>query len=240
MRAEARPPGSETQLNDSNFGQARPAEIPTGLSEGMRKALLAFREAVQSKKVEPICTTYRALREVASGMKLKDLVQLADQATGLSTLNVVVSAFSHLHCFMCNDGALICDQCEGTGKLDREPQCPQCDGFGVVPCNFCRGGGLADRSVIPPELRKAVLERQLAHVRRDLKHLAETQADLAVVKINAQPQPQRRATIAWLLRLHARITDLARFTEIVDPEERARLSSAALKIAKHLEALTQG
>ena len=237
MRAEAQPSGPQDALSDSAVG--RPAEVPNGLSEPIRQALAELQEVVASRKVEPICAAYRSLREAAKGMKVKDLLELADRALGQPAAGIIVSAFSHLHCYMCNGGTMMCDQCEGAGRLENDRKCPQCDGFGVLGCNFCRGGGWAERGVVPAEIRQAVLDRQLVHVRRDLKRLTETGADLTVRKINALPQEKRREAIAWLIRLQARMTDLASIAQFLDPKGKAVLTATAARINSLLEALAE-
>jgi hypothetical protein len=235
MRAEASPSGPQDALSDSNAG--RPAELPEGLPQAARQALEDLRQAAQSKKVEAICNAYRTLREAGRGMKVKDLLELADKALGQQASLLIVSAFSHLHCYMCNDGSSICDQCEGTGRLEQNRKCPQCEGFGVLSCNFCKGSGWAERSVIPPELRRAVLDRQLLNLRGEVKKLGESFSYLTVDRINRLLRDKRRELISWLIRLQARMTEMAGMDELVDPLEKAQLTASAARISSRLEEL---
>ncbi|MDY7009384.1 MAG: hypothetical protein SVV80_01345, partial [Planctomycetota bacterium] len=144
------------------------------VAQRIQDELDALREAVAKREAEPICLAYLALRKAAAenGVKLAEMFERADEILSLSASDVIVSAFSHRHCFMCQDGAVSCKECKGTGFVEGGGKCPVCDGLGSMPCDFCQGTGWAARDMIPPEITQDILKRrQLANVKDDLKGL---------------------------------------------------------------------
>lgn len=192
----------------------------------------ALQKAVANREAEPICLAYLALRKAAteSGVKLAEMFERADKILSRSTSDVIVSAFSHRHCFMCQDGAVSCKECKGTGFVEGGDKCPACDGLGVMPCDFCQGTGWAARDMIPPEITQDILKRrQLANVEVDLKEMKRT-----IDKLNAknaeklQAELQRNLT-KWAMRVRARLNSLAE-EEIVGNREKKRLLAAASRL----------
>ncbi|MDY6913455.1 MAG: hypothetical protein SVT52_03225 [Planctomycetota bacterium] len=177
-------------------------------ADGLRQALAELREAAVRKKVEPICSAYRAVRKAAKGMKAKMLFAMLAEAVDPQAMNLIVSAYSHRDCFMCRQGVTSCTQCEGSGEIEADRNCPACGGLGLSACAFCLGTSWADRDTIPKELRGPVLQRQWTHVQRDLEVLNKTFAGDAAEKVRSFDSQQRRSTIAWLIRLQARLADL--------------------------------
>ena len=177
-------------------------------ASGLQQALAELREAVARKRVEPICAAYRAVRKAAKTMKAGMLFSMLAEAVDPQIMNLIVSAYSHRDCFMCRQGVTACTQCEGSGEIEADRSCPACGGLGLSACAFCTGTGWADRQTIPKELRKLVLQRQWTHVRRDLELLDKTFAVDAAAKVRGFDPKQRRSTIAWLIRLQARLADL--------------------------------
>lgn len=44
-------------------------------------------------------------------------------------------------CAECTEGSVDCDECGGTGQVEcDEPECPDCNGDGMVECPDCEGG----------------------------------------------------------------------------------------------------
>ncbi|HOF18295.1 MAG TPA: hypothetical protein PK082_05240 [Phycisphaerae bacterium] len=209
-------------------------------SDALSHALAELRRAAESRRVEPLCTAYQHLRIAARGMRLGELFRIVDREIEAPVENVLVSAYSHRHCFMCDDGTSLCAHCEGTGYVEENRLCPQCGGLGLTPCGFCEGTGWADRQNIPPEFRKAVLDRQLAHVRRDLQRAGETLAKATRQAMDSLSATDRRALLAWLLRLQCRMSHLAGLDDLGDSEQQARLGAMATRIEKCLEKLARG
>ena len=219
-------------------GSPTPSTQPPGQpNPELAAALAEFQQAVAGKKAGHICAAYQLLRKAGAGMKLQDLLRLADQALGQPALNLIVSAFSHYHCFMCNGGTMRCDQCHGSGFIDDNRPCPICDGLGLDECEFCRGTGWADRDVIPTELRRGVLTRQFQHVREDVQHLVKTFMGMTTKDIANLDPAHRRELAAWLLRLRGRLNDLLKQEAPRTNQERAHFASVAAKIDQCLKIL---
>ena len=110
---------------------------------------------------------------------------------------------------MCDDGVMPCQACQGQGlTADGEP-CLSCDGQGLEVCSFCLGTGWSDYNQIPKELRKAVLHRRIRHVEKDLARLVRTVSGKSLDSINKLSKDERKEIIVWLIRLQARLNELA-------------------------------
>lgn len=231
MRTETQPSGSEfAPDSDDRRDQGHN-------HEDFRTALAELVHAVQRRKVESICGAYQQLRQAANGMRVKDLFAVVDNALKGPSEDIVVSAYSHRHCFMCTDGTNPCDQCEGTGYIEEGRCCPHCDGAGVVPCAFCNGTAWADRETIPHELAKAVLQRQRSHVRAEIQRVAKTFSGLSPEAISQFSPQKRRAAMGRLLRLQARLESLANHDSIDDPNEQTHLGAMAARLETCLQQL---
>jgi hypothetical protein len=202
-------------------------------TNGFEQALKDLGEAVAERRVESICAHYLALRRHTRGMKVGEVFDHVDRVAGNDARAVIVSAFSHRRCFMCQDGTTPCNGCDGTGTADGAV-CRQCDGLGVEPCSFCLGAGWIDRDEIPAEIRPAVLKRQIAHVEKELARMLKTGRS-AWASIGRLPPKQRAELFAWLIRLQARLSDLA--TSVADNgnERVARYGALAAAIQKLLD-----
>ena len=173
------------------------------------KALAELTNAIAARKVEPICAAYFRLRSKAQGITLEEMFNRIRQAAGDKALDAIVSAFSHRRCFMCDGGVMPCQACQGQGlTADGEP-CLSCDGQGVEVCSFCLGTGWSDYNQIPKELRKAVLHRRTRHVEKDLARLVRTVSGKSLDSINKLSKDERKEIIVWLIRLQARLRELA-------------------------------
>ena len=195
-----------------------------------------LQEAVAGKQVEIICAAYQALRSLARANGI-DPLKLAEEVLGPGAANLLVSAFSHLHCFMCQGGSVPCDQCEGEGHVAAGKPCPQCEGFGLAECSFCSGTNWADRAVIPDEIKRYVHHRQLAHVRDDLHQVVKTFMGLTAASVEAMDLPKRREMARHLLRLQARVRDLLALQVTTEPKETQHLASLADKLTRCREAI---
>jgi hypothetical protein len=218
--------------------QEHTAAPPAGSSlvPGVVEAMANLRSAVEAKKVEPICSAYETLRSIAHGMGHKGVVALADRALGVPSVNVIVSAYSHRHCFMCSGGTVPCDICNGAGRIAENRSCPHCEGFAVAACSFCRGTGWADRQSVPSELRAAVLDRQRAHVNRELQQL-----DTTLLEAQRRPPSQldasaRNSIIAAIFEVQARLGELSEAGVFSGPEKQAKLQALTEKLDKRLQA----
>ena len=199
----------------------------------------ALQEAVANREAKPICLAYLALRKAAAenGVKLAEMFERADKTLSRSASDVIVSAFSHRHCFMCQDGAVSCKECKGTGFVEGDDKCPVCDGIGVMPCDFCQGTGWAARDMIPPEITQDIIKRrQLANVKEDLKKLKRMIDKLNAKNAERLQAELRRNLTKWAMRVHARLNSLAE-EEIVGGREKKRLLAAASRLGTFLTIL---
>lgn len=195
-------------LSDSNAPLPLNEHSFAGVTELMRTALDELQASLKSRKVDAICASYRNLRTASRGLRVKDMFDMADRELGKGTTHTIISAFSHLHCYMCNDGTTPCEHCEGEGKIG-QGLCPPCEGLGVATCGFCRGTGWADRSLIPNELRRPVLDLQIAHLRNDMKRFSDLQKDLTHDKVSAMHKDKRLVLLGWLIRVQARMKEFS-------------------------------
>lgn len=188
-----------TVSTEANVQVKDPAAFAADLAE--------LKQALQARRVDPVCMAYMAVRRHAAGAGLIAVLRQVEAALGPPTLPAIVSAFSHRRCFMCQDGTSPCPTCKGTGMIDRF-NCPACDGLGAEPCTFCLGTGWNDRAQVPPELKKFVHARQIAHVEKDIQSLPRLTHQLRQLG-PAVPAEVRRKTAAWLFRLQGRLANLA-------------------------------
>ena len=234
---------TDAQIKDkvrSSTARRTSATGPVGdKPKPLKAALQKLCEAAREKDVESICAAYQHLRMAARKMQVGKMLQLAEQALAShgAGIAMVVSAFSHRHCFMCNGGILPCQACEASGLVEEHRHCIQCDGLGLISCDFCRGTGWADRQAIPRELLRAVVDRQLLHTRDELVRVSQQLARLKGPAMRQLSEKQRRGLAAWLMRVQARLTDLANNEEIRDDAKLARLAALAANIDKTLELL---
>ncbi len=209
MRAEADPlyAPDPNEHNTSSESEGQTA-YPTELSDPAMRVLNAFAQAARKRSVEAVCSAYEDLRHACRGMTLGEVIALADSATRGKALSLVVSAYSHRQCFMCEAGHVACDGCDGTGQELTGRTCAHCDGLGLARCPFCRGTGWSDQQTIPAELRRAVRSRQLAHVLCEAAQLRRWLADHGQHDPLALPDDQRRDLHTRIDRLVARLTEL--------------------------------
>lgn len=194
---------------DDDAGGAGDASVDPTRQEGLAAALEHLRRAAVTKDIEPICQAYVALRRVGADLVGRELLVLADQRLGFAAAKLVISAYSHRRCYMCSDGTVACDWCDGAGADGRGRPCSQCDGLGLTICGFCGGTGWADRATVPPELARAVARRQLAHVQADLKQLQQSVASLGRDELDHMSPARRGALGGRLVRLRARLVELS-------------------------------
>jgi len=236
MRADVESIEQETDRSQADNRQPRPDSqvIP----DGLKGAIEELARAAAARKVEPICNAYNRMRAIAAkDMSVKEMLQAAQEVLNVPVEGLIISAYSHRGCFMCQHGCLRCQQCKGTGLVEAHRRCPQCDGIGQVACGFCRGTGWADRDMIPPEIKSVVLNRQLLHVRKTLAGTLRGLAGLTVEKIRKLPPEQFNKLISSLMRMQARLTDLIEAGIVVEDQEQTRMGIIASKIDRCLESL---
>ncbi len=209
-----------------------------GDTGGFDEALKNLAEAIAERKVESICTAYLALhaeREIPPG-EIPGHVDRVVMSKSGSARDMIVSAFSHRLCVMCSDGTMPCRTCDGSGTTDGF-ECPACDGLGLEICSFCAGAGWGDHAEIPDEIRLAAVNRRIKHVKKDLARLDRmSEADISASVEKLQPE-QRRELASNLLRLHARLTNLAGIKADNNDEHVARFSVGAERIRRFVEVL---
>ncbi|MFB3892996.1 MAG: hypothetical protein ACE15C_13340 [Phycisphaerae bacterium] len=214
---------------DSNAEQSDATGAPLG-ADGVRNAMDELRRAADSRQIEPICAAYIALRKRCAGMKVRELFDRVEQALGPMGKAVVISAFSHRRCFMCTGGTMACDQCDETGLAAPGRICPGCDGFGVVPCTFCQGTGWADREVVPEEIKRAVADRHVLHVKSEWSRLKAENEGFSAQKLAKLTFGQRRRLGTWLIRLQSRMNALGQSEEVAETSDRDELTAAIAEI----------
>ena len=225
---------TETESVPESFGGKK--SIP--VNPRVAQALANLRAAAETKKVDPICNAYQTLRVAANGMAISDMLALADKALGTSAAELVVSAYSHRRCFMCEAGTVPCERCEGSGFLEEGRACQHCDGLAVTACGFCGGTAWPDRNTIPRELVPIVLQRQIMHARADIKRVAVAAAALDPGKVSELTNDRRKQLVSWMIRLNARLVDLIN-AEAVDEDQQAHFGSLTRKIKICLNVLRQ-
>ncbi|MCK4600857.1 MAG: hypothetical protein KAU28_00225, partial [Phycisphaerae bacterium] len=197
-------------------------------------ALQKLGRAAAKKKAESICSSYQKLRDAAKGVKVEKLFELIDKALGKSVMDLIISSYSHRHCFMCSNGTAQCETCEASGLIEQSRRCPNCNGLGIIACGFCRGTGWADRETIPPELKAAVLQRQSLHVRHELQRLVKSCTGITSKNAGKLSDKTRGALISWFIRLEGRISNLGE-TGVMGDDEQMRLGALAGKIEAGLK-----
>lgn len=196
-RSGLRPPGTSDRRAP---GHGRRAEFAAALRD--------LAQAVAAHEVEPICTAYLELRRAGRGLRPEQILDAASRVNGQSGSDLIVSAFAHRRCFMCEDGTVPCGTCEGTGVVSGRP-CPSCDGQGVDVCSFCMGLGWTDAEDVPMEVRRQVSRRRADSLTRDADRLSELPLTEALASARKADARQRRKLTPWLLRLQARLDKAA-------------------------------
>ena len=233
MRIDTQPPPEMPEDDMAAADESRPAG---GERPELAAALESLREAVVGRHVDPICQAYVVLRAAGGTTSARELLALATRRLNLPVAKMVISAYSHRQCYMCDDGTLACEWCEGTCRDEDGRPCLQCDGLGLATCSFCGGTGWADRATIPPALARAVAKRQLVHVRADLTELQQRTAKLAADDIDSMPSDRRGALAGQIIRLQARLAELGR-CDICDEEHAAHIAGLAKRVGTVLETL---
>ena len=233
MRIDTKPLGEMPE--DPAAAGGEPATDDRARPE-LDAALKRLHEAAVAKHVDPICRAYAALRQAAGGMSPRDLLALAAERLKMPAATLVISAYSHRRCYMCDDGTVTCDFCDGTCLDDRGLACAQCDGLGLATCGFCGGTGWGDRAEIPRELATAVVKRQLMHVQNDLKDLQRSVAKLGREEVAQMPPDRRGALAGRLIRMGARLEELGK-CGICDEAHAAHSAELAERVGIFLQAL---
>ena len=204
-------------------------------ANGLDLALRNLVEAIAQRQIEGICTSYLALRQQANGMAVEELLDHLERQAGGEATGLVVSAFSHRHCFMCKDGTTGCQTCDGTGMVDRFP-CPQCEGLSLEPCSFCLGSAWTDGDEIPAEFRRAALKNHAARVEKDIARLAKLAPESWASAQHLAPE-KKAEVVSWLLRLQGRLAELARSARGNGHDSAARYRAIADRVGRLLESL---
>ncbi len=223
------------QTDGANASVGNSNDSTTG-SNGMATALEELKSIAKTKKAEPICAAYQNLRKAARGMKVSRLFELIDGALGKSGTDIVASAYSHRHCFMCGDGTAQCETCGGTGLLEKGRRCPSCEGLGAISCGFCRGTGWADRETAPPEFKAAITKRQSAHLNKELQRLVKAFSGITKQSVAGLSEKVRTELIHWMMRLESRISDLGD-SETADADRQLKIGSFTQQIEHCLDIL---
>ena len=223
--------------NVQGSGKPQSTNPPAGPGNAAEAAWAELRQALAKKAVEPICAAYLNLRRACPNSPGKELLGRLTATAGPEAVSVLVSAFGHRRCYMCEDGTSVCPTCDGTGIQDGEP-CRQCKGLGLEPCSFCDARGWMDLAQIPPELAGAVRQHHLSHLDKSIQRLAKTMANGAWSQAKRLPADKRRELAGWLVRLKARCEAVG--SESPSGDGRAgRYRALAVKLPHFLNKLRQ-
>lgn len=216
--------------------QEREGESASVPPSAVGQALAEVGRALAGRKVELICTAYLALRRSGRGTNLKELLTCVERVHGPKALAMIISAFSHRRCLMCEEGVAACQTCDGTGTVDRF-SCPSCDGLGILPCTFCLGAGWSSPDEIPDEFSKGVLRRRVSHLAKSIRRLAKLPGPDKLAAPGALPLEKRKQLVAWLVRLQARLNSLAAAPVETWGDHTSRYGELAGRIDGILEAI---
>ncbi|MCK4626161.1 MAG: hypothetical protein KAV00_12665 [Phycisphaerae bacterium] len=227
------------QIPDVSDAPAAHNDHKNGGSGGFDEAMENLVEAISERKVEPIRIAYLGLRSANGKIPTREILDCVGRSITSksgSVWEMIVSAFSHGHCVMCNDGVSPCRTCHGSGMVN-DYVCPDCDGLGIEVCMFCAGTGWSDHHDIPAEIRPDAILRRIKHVKKDLAILDKvSEADMLASAEKLDPH-QKRELASRLIRLQARLTRMAGVEVGNDTEHVAPFSAAAARIKRFLEAL---
>lgn len=211
------------------------------IPQDMQNELTKLREAVDGRKAEAICLAYMALRKSASENHVggEEMFALADRALSRPVVNVIISAFAHRHCPMCQDGMVECGNCETTGIVDTNRSCPDCDGIGMVSCDFCQGTGWAPPDMLVPEVTPEICKKQqLVDVEKDLRDLKPIMVEFGREKRDQLTSELRHNLQKWTMRLRARLNSLIQDEDLgLSAEEKNRLLGAVGELDAYLTML---
>ncbi len=228
-----------SQVPDVSDAPVAHNDHKNGGSGGFDEAMKNLVEAIAERKVEPIRIAYLGLRSANGKVPTREILDSVGQsitAKSGSVWEMIVSAFSHGHCVMCNNGVSPCRTCQGSGMVN-DYICPDCDGLGIEVCMFCVGTGWSDLHDIPAEIRPDAVLRRIKHVKKDLAILDKiSEADM-LASIGKLDQHQQRELVPRLIRLQARLTRMAGVEVGNNTEHVARFGAAASRIKHLIEAI---
>lgn len=230
-------------VSSSGDGQPESSSEPVGdpgqVPAPVASAIKTFAAAARTRRVENICNAYQTLKSSVNGLRLTQILPLADNVLGQSAIALVVSAYAHERCFMCADGAVPCESC-GAEDAKTQSQCLHCHSTGLTPCEFCDGTGWVGDDVIPPELHRAVWRSRLKHTHNFLEEYAKTYTPGIIMALARQPagDTRRSQAIVTTNRLAAKLHALANSPAVTDPEHLKHLASAEQKVRTCLTRLT--
>jgi len=211
------------------------------IPKDMQDKLTRLRKAVDSREAEAICLAYLALRKSAAtnGVQAREMFELADRALSRPAANVIICAFAHRHCPMCQDGMTECEDCEGAGVLNDGRNCLACDGIGMTSCDFCRGTGWAPPAMMAPEIAPGIRKKQqFVDVEKDLADLKPIMLGSDGRKEGRLTTEQRRSLQRWAMRLRARLNSLIHDEDLdLNTEEKKRLLQAVGELDAYLATL---
>jgi hypothetical protein len=221
------PPSHNGQPESAPDGRSELDQLPDPLV----KAIESFASAAETRRIENICQAYETLKSSANGMGVQDLLPLVDKAIGKSALSLIVSAYAHEKCFMCQSGSIPCEAC-GDDDTDTRSRCEHCSSTGLAPCEFCAGTGWVGNDVIPHELRRAVWKYRLKHTHKLLEKYARLYDRVFLDALSRRPldDPQRRRAIVETLRLSAKLRSLTESCAVTDPKHAKHLLAAEQKV----------
>ena len=230
-------------VSSSNSGQPeRSSDGPVDLAQlpaPVAKAIETFAAAAHTRRIENICKAYETLKSSVNGLSIQHVLPLADKIIGQSTLVLVVSAYSHEKCFMCENGSVPCETCS-EDDTDSQARCSHCNSTGYAPCEFCAGTGWVGNDVIPRELHRAVWRSRLKHTHQILEKYAKLYTRAFLDDLSRRPvqDDQRRLAIMETIRMAAKIHALIQSCAVTDPEHVKHLATAEQKIRACLTMLS--
>lgn len=225
-------PNKQTDDTPDSLGET------TEPSPALAKAIEEFAAATETRRIENICKAYQAIKTAGDGLPIAEILPMIDEVIGQSSGAVIVSAYSHGHCFMCTNGSVPCEACNDYESAERT-ECSHCNSTGLAPCDFCDGSGWIANDVIPHELHRAVWKNRLKRTHKVLEKYAAlyTQPFLQDLAMRPFDNEQRQRAIMETIRLSAKLHALTNSCAVTDPVHRKHLESAEQKVRTCLNML---
>jgi hypothetical protein len=226
---------SDRQSGQSADSSGNIEQVPARVTS----AIEAFASAAKTRRIADICEAYQRLKASVNGLRIEQILPLADRALGQSALAMVASAYSHERCFMCTEGSVPCDSCSNEDAETRA-HCQRCHATGMTTCGFCGGTGWVGNDVIPHELSHAVWTSRLKHTHGVLERYAKTYTRKVIESLSRRPlgDDQRRKALLATSRLASKLHALSQSCIATNPDHIKHITLAEQKVRACLAMLS--